>query len=205
MNMETKFCEPISQPHTLQQDMVHYNRMIAVTKKMRETYQKHHLFYTPPETKLFLQHSVIAAASQQTSPSAQRCTPIKEKQTGHFNFVNLTCKQHDRAKSPTSPAVSWGLFDCVCEGICVCKRDFVRWREKLFCACICLCMQNVLEWQRVCDGRSEKRFIKMCVSSKEVEVARGGRRGWGEAAGAVRSPVRSEGETQFTLPCRHPG
>lgn len=30
-------------------------------------------------------------------------------------------------------------------------------------------------------------------------------RGWGEAAGAVRSPVRSSGETQFTLPCRQPG
>lgn len=88
--------------------------MIAVKKKKRETYQKRHLFCTPPETKLFLQHSVIAAASQQTSPSAQQCSPIKEKQTGHFDFVNLTCKQHDRAKSPTSPAVSWGLFEYVC-------------------------------------------------------------------------------------------
>lgn len=95
-------------------------------------------FCTPPETKLFLQCSVIAAASQQTSPSAQRCSPIKEKQTGDFDFVNLTCKQHDRAKSPTSHTVSWGLSECV-------KEIFARQRGK-FCAYICLCMHNVLEW-----------------------------------------------------------
>lgn len=38
-----------------------------------------------------------------------------------------------------------------------------------------------------------------------MEGAEAGRRRWGEAAGAVRSPVRSAGETQFTLPCRQPG
>lgn len=38
-----------------------------------------------------------------------------------------------------------------------------------------------------------------------MEGAESGRRRWGEAAGAVRSPVRSAGETQFTLPCRQPG
>lgn len=32
-----------------------------------------------------------------------------------------------------------------------------------------------------------------------------GRRGRAEAAGALGSAVRSAGETQFTLPCRHPG
>lgn len=80
------------------------------------------------KTRLFLQHSVIAASSQQTSPSTQRCSPIKQKQTGHLDFVNLTCKQHDRAKSPTSSAVSWGLFTCmhVWARMCV-KQNLYAW------------------------------------------------------------------------------
>ncbi len=125
--------------------------------------------------------------------------PIKEKQTGHFNFVNLTCEQHDRAKSPTSPAVSWRLLVCVKEILHARGGNFAR----IF---VSVC-KNVLEWQGVC----ETKILKMCASpqiaqkEREVEGARGGRRSWGEAAGAVRSPVRSAGETQFTLPCRHPG
>lgn len=133
--------------------MVRHNKIISITKTMRETYRKRHLSCMPPKTKLFLQYSVIAAASQQTSPSAQQCSPIKEKQTGHFDFVNLTCKQHDRAKSPTYLPVSWGLFMCACG---VCKRDSARQRVK-FGAYICLCMQK-------CAGMEEK--MKMCVSSK---------------------------------------
>lgn len=88
----------------------------------------------------------------------------------------------------------------------VCKRHFIRQRGKQFYAYICLCMQNVLEWQRECDGHREKKVCQnVCepqMALREVEVTRGGRRGWGEAAGAVRSLVRSEGESQFTLPCR---
>lgn len=59
-------------------------------------------------------------------------------------------------------------------------------------------------------------FVYVCItcwngarasnsSEREVEGAEVGRRRWGEAAGAVRSAVRSAGETQFTLPCRRPG
>lgn len=79
-------------------------------------FQIRHLFCTPSETKLLLQHSVIAAASQQISPSTQWCSPIKEKQTGHFHLVNLTCKQHEGTKSPASPPVSRGLVcvSCLC-------------------------------------------------------------------------------------------
>lgn len=39
---------------------------------------------TPHKSSLFPQLSVTAAA------------PTPEKQTGHFNFVNLTCEQCDR-------------------------------------------------------------------------------------------------------------
>lgn len=62
----------------------------------------------------------------------------------------------------------------------------------------------------MCDGQGERKYPEnVCepqIAPGEGErVLKGGRRGWGEAAGAVRSPVRSAGETQFTLPCRHPG
>lgn len=46
--------------------------------------------------------------------SAVHPTP-QEKQTGYFNFVNLTCKQHDRAKSPTSAAVPRAPFAWRCK------------------------------------------------------------------------------------------
>lgn len=45
-------------------------------------------------------------------------------------------------------------------------------------------------------------MLKMFAKSVERWRVDGVR---GEAAGAVGSPVRSMGETQFTLPCRHPG
>ena len=54
--------------------------------------------------------------------------------------------------------------------------------------------------ENVCEPQIAQR-----ERERELEGGKGGRLGWGEAAGAVRSPVRSAGETQFTLPCRHPG
>lgn len=81
----------------------------------QESFHQCHLSCAPLEPELFLQRSVISAAPQQTSSSAQQSSPIKEKQTGHFDFANLTCEQHDGAKSPASPAVSWVCL-CLCEG-----------------------------------------------------------------------------------------
>lgn len=56
------------------------------------------------------------------------------------------------------------------------------------------------------EERNPENVCEPQIAQRERERGgEGGRRGWGEAAGAVRSPVRSAGETQFTLPCRHPG
>lgn len=47
--------------------------------------------------------ALLAALSplQLSSPSeADTIAPVQEKQTCCFDFINLTCEQHDRTKSP---------------------------------------------------------------------------------------------------------
>lgn len=116
--------------------------------------------------RLLKQSSSCSALSSLQLPSKHPqapsgAPPIQEKQTGHFNFVNLTCKQHDRAKSPTSPPVSWGLFMCmcvcVCAGVCVhacgCgKGDSTHTRKRNSTHVFVYVCKNILECQRVCDG-----------------------------------------------------
>lgn len=190
--------------------MVHHNRIITITKKKRESYRTPSFLGDSSDKALstVLGHRCSFPANILKRPAVP---PIKEKQTGRFDFVNLTCEQHDRAKNPSSPAVSWGL--CLC--VRACAWDWVRrfrQREK-FRGYICLHMHNVLSRQSVWWFEWGKKKIKKNLENvSETQIASRGR--WRERwrvlkgadeAGAVRSPVRSAGETQFTLPCRHPG
>lgn len=41
--------------------------------------------------------------SSKCPSEADTIAPVQEKQTCCFDFITLTCEQHDRTKSPTAP------------------------------------------------------------------------------------------------------